>query len=81
VAIYTNVPFSSGYVMRQLYFNIGGSTAVADLTSNAKFPNSPDQVDFPPSMGWPQADIADNYGGRFSGLPRAPPSAASITSR
>lgn len=68
LGIYTNVPFSSGYIMRQLYLNIGGSTAVSALTGSAKFPNSPDQVDFPSSMGWPQRDIADSYGGRFSGL-------------
>ena len=64
--IYTNAAFTSGYVQRQLYFNISGS-AVSDLTNNANFPNHPGQVDYPPGMGWPQENIADNYGGRMWG--------------
>jgi hypothetical protein len=64
--VFTNYPFTVGYIKRELYTNITG-TSVANLTNNAKFPNSPDQVDYPSSMGWPVANIADNYGGRFSG--------------
>ena len=64
--IYTNIGFTAGYMQRQLYFNITGTT-VATLTNNASFPNSPGQVDFPPSMGWPVENIADNYGGRMFG--------------
>jgi hypothetical protein len=65
--IYTNFPFTIGYIKRQLYFNIAG-TSVSSLTNSPKFPNNPDQVDYPTNMGWPQANIALNYGGRFSGF-------------
>lgn len=64
--VYTNIPFTVGYVQHQLYFGISG-TAVANLTNVGSFPNSPSQVDYPSSLGWPQENIADNYGGRFSG--------------
>ena len=67
-ASFTNVPFTAGYIQRQLYFNVSNGTSVATLTSSPKFPNQPDQVDYPSSMGWPVEDIADNYGGRFSGF-------------
>ncbi|HWV99717.1 MAG TPA: lamin tail domain-containing protein [Candidatus Acidoferrum sp.] len=64
----TNVPFTMGYIQRQLYFNVTGGPAVSILTNSPKFPNSPDQVDYQPNMGWPVENIADNYGGRFSGI-------------
>ena len=72
--IYTNAVFNKGYVTRQLYLNLGSGTAVFDLTGSAKFPNSPDQVDYPAALGWPQENIADQYGGRMSGLLIAPAS-------
>ncbi len=68
---FTNAFFTTGYIERQLYFNIAGG-AVADLTGSPKFPNQPDQVDFPPAMGWPTPNIGTNYGGRMAGLLLAP---------
>ncbi len=65
--LFTNVPFTVGYIQRQLYFNVTNGASVASLTNSPKFPNNPDQVDYPPSMGWPTVNIADTYGGRFSG--------------
>ena len=65
--IYTNLAFTAGYIQRQLYFNLT-NTLISTLTNSPKYPNNPDQVDYPPSMGWPLQNIADNYGGRFSGL-------------
>ena len=64
---FTNVVFTVGYIRRQLYFLLNSGTAVTDLTSSPKFPDSPDQVDYPTSMGWPIENIGDNYGGRMSG--------------
>ncbi len=68
LAIYTNIPFVTGFIERQLYLNLSGSQAVADLTNSPSFPNSPDLVDFLPTMGWPAANIYDNYGGRMAGI-------------
>jgi hypothetical protein len=56
------------------YLNITG-TAVANLTNNAKFPNSPDQLLFFPYFEWnatgdpftAPANWADNYGGQIVG--------------
>ena len=70
--VFTNIAFTTGYIKRQLYFNLGNANAITGLTANVKFPNSPDQVDYPPSMGWPRENIADGYGGRFSGILVAP---------
>ncbi len=64
--VFTNIPFTVGYVKREIYTNITGAN-VASLTNSAKFPNSPDQVDYPPNTGWPVVNIGDYYGGRFSG--------------
>ncbi|HWH70954.1 MAG TPA: hypothetical protein VNT26_16315, partial [Candidatus Sulfotelmatobacter sp.] len=64
--VYQAIPFTAGYIKRELYLNISNST-VASLTNSAKFPNSPDQIDYPPSLGWPQENIGTNYGGRLSG--------------
>ena len=64
--VFTNIGFTAGYVQRQLYFNITGTT-VASLTNNAAFPGNPGTVDFPPSMGWPLENITNNYGGRMFG--------------
>src|SRR5687767_424897 len=56
------------------FLNITG-TAVANLTNNAKFPNSPDQVMFYPyfefnaggDISVPAPNFADNYGGQMVG--------------
>jgi hypothetical protein len=56
------------------FFGISG-TAVANLTNNAKFPNSPDALFFFPYFEWnatgdittPPGNFADNYGGQIVG--------------
>ena len=63
-----------GGARRELYMGIGG-TAVSDLTGNAKYPNSPDVVNFAEFLEDPlDLDIGDatgffdNYGARVSGF-------------
>jgi len=63
---FTNFEFTLGFIRRQLYLNIG-NTDIPSLTNSSKFPNQPDQVDYLTSMGWPQVNILDNYGGRMAG--------------
>jgi YVTN family beta-propeller protein len=59
-----------GSILRELWTNIPGST-LADLTSNSRFPNSPDLRDsitaFPVGV-----NSADNYGTRLRGYIHAP---------
>lgn len=62
----------SGYLLREVYSNIGGG-AVSDLTGNAKFPNNPDVVEFRSSFE-AQTSFADNYGQKMSGFVTAPES-------
>src|SRR5262245_63897911 len=40
-------PTPQGVITAKIFLNIGGGTAVTDLTGNAKFPNSPDLVQYP----------------------------------
>ena len=68
VVIFTNQPFLTGYVERQLYFNLDGSQAVSSLTNSPTYPDSPTSVDFLGSMGWPIPNIGDSYGGRMAGI-------------
>ncbi len=56
---------AAGFVRRERYNNIGGGK-VGDLTGNAKFPNSPDSVDFRDRIETP-SNIADDFGQRLSG--------------
>jgi hypothetical protein len=62
---------SRGFAMEQLFFNIGSGTAVADLTSNAKYPNSPDQVNWKATLEGP-TDSYDASGTRLIGWIKAP---------
>ena len=65
-----------GIISGKAYLNITG-TAVANLTNNAKFPNSPDVLFFFPWFEWnpnPDGDISipavaygENYGGQIVG--------------
>jgi hypothetical protein len=48
---------------REVWLNIGG-TAVSDLTSNARYPSSPDTVETVANFEAP-TDVADNYGQRL----------------
>ncbi len=41
-------PTPQGVIAAKAFLNIGGGTAVSDLTSNPKFPDSPDIVTYPP---------------------------------
>ena len=74
---FTNRAFTIGYIRRQLYNNISGTT-VANLTGSANYPNSPDAVDYLTSFAWPQENIGDNYGGRVAGY-LVPPVSGSYT--
>src|SRR6266498_2388618 len=65
-----------GVITAKEFLDIGGGTAVADLTNNAKFPNSPDVVDYPPRFEWPtgpddftppNGDVKNNYGVQMIG--------------
>ncbi|MCC6232744.1 MAG: Ig-like domain-containing protein [Verrucomicrobiales bacterium] len=71
-----------GVIRAKAFLNIGGGTAIADLTGNVKFPNSPDAVYYYPyfefnaaSNGAGGFDIAtpannaygDNYGAQMQG--------------
>src|SRR5262245_38806394 len=58
-------------VQRQLYLNITGAN-VADLTNNAKFPNSPDQTDYLTTSFEAPINIAENFGTRCRGFVTAP---------
>lgn len=80
----TPPPTPLGFLKVQKYSNIGG-TAVADLTGNPKYPNSPDVVVYPTYLEYPQSDppdintvppgdVENNYGIKVSGYfyPRRP---------
>ncbi len=63
---YTNIPFTAGYIRRELFLNITNSS-VSTLTNSPNFPNNPDQVTYLTSAGWPAANIYNQYGGRLWG--------------
>src|SRR5438128_5357545 len=42
-----------GIITAREFLNIGGGTTVGDLTNNAKFPNSPDAVNYRTLWEWP----------------------------
>ena len=58
-------------VYREVYTNITGVN-VSDLTNNAKFPNSPDQIGYLTNSFEAPVDIMDNYGQRCRALITAP---------
>ncbi|MBI5388497.1 MAG: Ig-like domain-containing protein [Verrucomicrobia bacterium] len=67
----TVVPFrafvlSRGFALEQLYLNIGTGTTVADLTGHPNYPNSPDRVNYKPTLEGPN-NAYDQYGTRLSG--------------
>lgn len=62
---------ADGIVKYNVYRDIGGGTAVADLTSNTKFPNFPDLVEYRTLMEG-RLDWADNYGAQLVGYLTAP---------
>lgn len=65
-----------GVITAKAFLDIGGGTAVTDLTGNAKFPDNPDIVQYPPYFElWatgdiatpPPADVYNNYGSQIVG--------------
>ncbi len=59
-----NVPVGAKW---EAYTGIGSGTAVADLTNNAKFPFSPDDIHLVPWAEGPSS-YGDGYGSRLSGF-------------
>lgn len=51
-------------LQREMFYDIGGGTAVSDLTNNAKYPGRPDALVALASFASP-VDVADNYGSRI----------------
>ena len=68
---YQSIPFTMGYVQRDLFTDIPGGT-VPQLKSSPKFPNQPDSVSYMQSSGFPIANINDYYGSRTWGWIVAP---------
>ncbi len=65
-----------GVITERVFLDIGSGTAVADLTGNAKFPNSPDLVHYRPYfelyatgdiVNAPVSDVYDNSGAQIVG--------------
>ncbi|MHB1309424.1 MAG: PA14 domain-containing protein, partial [Limisphaerales bacterium] len=64
-----------GSITAKTFLNIGGGTAIADLTGNARFPHTPDAVAYPTyfelnasgDINTPAVDTADNYGAQIVG--------------
>jgi hypothetical protein len=63
-------PTPQGFITAREYLNLTGTT-LGDLTNAAKFPNSPDVVDYPARLEWPTGpddstpppgDVKNNYG-------------------
>jgi hypothetical protein len=64
--IWDFTPVSTGYVVREWWLNIGGGTAITDLTGNARYPDDPDGSELLTTMEGP-VNWADNYGSRIHG--------------
>jgi hypothetical protein len=56
---------SYGTLRREMFTNVSG-LKLSDLTNHARFPNSPDGVDFVHQFETP-SNVADNYGVRLTG--------------
>lgn len=65
-ATFTAWVLSPGFLLREVFSNIGGGVLVADLTNNAKFPSNPDVREYVSLFETP-VDSADNYGEKVSG--------------
>jgi hypothetical protein len=57
---FTAWELTPGFVMQREYWDIGGG-AVADLTGNAKFPNSPDRLHYISAIDTPPSDNAAGF--------------------
>ncbi|MGB2862013.1 MAG: PA14 domain-containing protein [Sedimentisphaerales bacterium] len=62
-----------GNILYEWWFDIGAGTAVADLTSNPGYPNSPDEAEWRTSFEGP-VNWRDNYGTRARGYVYPPAS-------
>jgi len=61
--------FGQGYIVREYYGDIGGGTAVSDLTNSSKFKaGTPDSITLITTEFKAPTDVADNYGQRMYGL-------------
>lgn len=69
-------PSPQGVITAKAFFDIGGGTAVTDLTGSAKFPNNPDLVAYPTYFEFPfsgdintppPGDVYNNYGVQIVG--------------
>jgi hypothetical protein len=60
--------FSPGFVLKELYLDLGGGTGIGDLTNATKYPNSPDIVRYGPLAELNEGDEFDNYGARLSAV-------------
>jgi regulation of enolase protein 1 (concanavalin A-like superfamily) len=66
VLSFTTPPRGVGRILREVWYGIGG-TAIADLTSDPRFPNSPDESGYLSIFESP-TNVADNYGQKVSGF-------------
>ena len=66
----TNLVTPTG-LQREMFYDLGGGTAVTDLTGNSKYPGRPDALVALTSFGSP-VDVADNYGSRIRGYVTPP---------
>jgi autotransporter-associated beta strand protein len=55
-----------GTLQRELFYNLGSGTSVADLLASAKFPSRPDDLQ-PVSALASRTNVADRYGSRIRG--------------
>ena len=58
---------SDARVVREMFLDIGGGTAVSALTGNAKYPRRPDRLDVVNGLT-SAVDVADDYGSRIRAL-------------
>lgn len=65
---FTAWTLQQGWVRRELWLNLGGFS-LSDLTSQARFPDQPDRIDFLSAIESPQTEPnLENYGQRLSGF-------------
>lgn len=63
---------STNGILREVWLNIGGGVAVADLTNNPAFPNSPSFENVVADVFESPTDVYDSYGQRMRALITAP---------
>ena len=68
---FTTTQEGLGTVRLEYWWNMGGGTAVSDLTTNPRYAGPADEIDYPTEFRMP-ANIADSYGARLSALLHVP---------